>query len=422
MDFNLSSLFVCLLITILACYWVVRGERLKLRVFFILFYAFFLLYCGIGGTAKAANPIYMIYYYSYLAIITLVFLAFKQHYKYNVTKIYATNCVIDDYIEAKSLNIIILYSIINLSTLLFPSNRIMLLFNPPIADINTHLDFYREGSTFGVIDFARILMLPFFYWALSHLRCKNVIVICFFLLLNMYIEYCCNSYMGREPMLMLIVIVSMYIYNNTKHKQMLLITGILLVPLLGLFFVQYSFVRVGYGMEDISYGDAMNTLIEQESNYPLQFDSYYNKSGGYEGDYFEWLFLLPLPGFLKGGHGGALFNELFTNVSSNRYSWESGFSIALPGLVGDSIFLFKQFFFIHAIILSTSISLFVRYFEKYASFEFLYYYVLMRLSMGPARSGTQGPYSFIFKAALIFIILVSFIIKKKQYNRKYLLK
>lgn len=228
--------------------------------------------------------------------------------------------------------------------------------------------------------------------------------------------------MGREPMLMLIVIVSMYIYNNTKHKQMLLITGILLVPLLGLFFVQYSFVRVGYGMEDISYGDAMNTLIEQESNYPLQFDSYYNKSGGYEGDYFEWLFLLPLPGFLKGGHGGALFNELFTNVSSNRYSWESGFSIALPGLVGESIFLFKQFFFIHAIILSTSISLFVRYFEKYASFEFLYYYVLMRLSMGPARSGTQGPYSFIFKAALIFIILVSFIIKKKQYNRKYLLK
>ena len=416
MEFKIISLLSCILITSLACYWVIKGERIKLRIFFIIFYFFLALYCGIGGTNKSANPTYMTFYYAYLTIITIVFILFKSKHKYSENEIYCRNDALNTFIDRYALTIIVIYTIINLLTLVYPSNRLILLIHPPLADINARLDFYREGSTSGIIDFAKILLIPFFYWALSHLKYRNVASISIILLVNMYIEYCYNSYMGREPMLVLVVIILMYRYNHAGYKKALLFIGVVLVPFMVLFFVQYSNVRVGYTMENISYSDAMDLLLKQESYYPLQFNSYYNHSGHHIGDYFEWLFLLPLPGFMKGGHGGTLFNELFTNVSSNKYSWESDFSIALPGLVGESIFIFKYFFFIHAIILSTTISIFIRYFEKYASFEVLFYYVLMRLSMGLVRSGTQGPFSFVFKAALYFIIIVGYIIKGKSQN------
>lgn len=353
-----------------------------------------------------ANPLYMQYYYGYLLVfvLTSAYLDKKDSgQRYDLEG----ESIIVGFIDRYGRNILILYFFVCLAELAFPVNRLGLLLSPPSPDIVEHLDFYREGSQSGLLTYAKITLFPFFYLCLYKYR-KKTATVALLLLFSLYITYCNDSYLGREPMLVALVIIYFtLIYNATPARRRIIITSsVVAVPILCVFFVAYSYARVGDEIGgDLSFGDSMLLLLEQESNYPLHFDSYYNKSGDLIAEYFEWFFLLPFPSFVKMGYGGTLFNELFTNIAIGRFRWDSNFSISLPGIVGEGIFVFKYLFLIHAYILAYVSHVTLKYVKKYKCFMFLYFFAASKIPMGCSRSGTQGVYSTIAKA-LIFVLII----------------
>lgn len=420
MEYNLIQLILCISVSVLCCYYLCRNQSRKMMLFYILFFFFFTLYSGIGGTMKTANPDYMLYYYGYLLVFVSVSAYFDKKDKKKDIDTKGEN-VITQYIDQYGGIFLSLYFVVSLAELAFPVNRLGLLLSPPSPDIVERLDFYRDGGQNGVLSYAKIVLNPFFYLCLYKFR-HSTIRVASLLVFSLYITYCKESYLGREPMLVcLIIIYFTFLYNSPPNKRRtIIITSIVAVPVLCVFFVAYSYLRVGEELGgSIDFGDAMLLLLEQESKYPLHYDSYYNKSGELISKYFEWLLLLPFPSFIKMGYGGTLFNELFTNIATGRFSWESNFSISLPGIVGEGIFVFKNLFFIHAYILAYVSHITMKYVTKYECFMFLYFYATFKLPMGFARSGTQGVYSTIAKALIFVLILYIYKKNKRTYNSNF---
>lgn len=412
MEYNILQLIICILVSIGGCYYLCKNQDKKMKIFYILFFVFFTLYSGIGGTMKGANPIYMYYYYGYLAVFVLTsyYLQNKKHQENNISE----ENILLRFIDSYGSKFVVLYILVSLAELAFPVNRLGLLLNPPNPDIAERLDFYREGSNNGLFTYLGVLLFPFFYFGLYKYH-NNTIKIALILISALYITYCKNSYLGRESMLIAFAIIyfSFYYNSNPSNRKVIATSTLVSVPLLLIFFLYYSYLRVGEEVGgNIGLGDAFLTLIAQESNYPLHFDSYFHKSGNLIAEYTEWLILLPFPSFFKMGHGGTLFNELFTNVAINRFSWESGFSIALPGIVGEAIFVFKNLFFLHAFILANIVHITMNYVRRYECFLYLFFFAAIKIPMGISRSGTQGVYSIIGKA-LVFV-LVMFIYKRSS--------
>lgn len=404
-EYNTAQLLFCVFVSVLSYFVLAKGAHMRVKFFYALFLVFFTLYSGIGGTRVDANLDYMIYYYLYLiAFVVFTRLLYNKSTK-NIA-VEKTSYALELFLKRYATIIIVIYYVVLLGQLVFPENRIGLLISPPAPDINAHLDFYREGAATSLFYYLEILLSPFFYFSLYNYRHKPSIIS---LLLSgsLYITYCADTYLGREPILVALVIIYFTIYYNaSKKKKKYIITGSLIAAPLGiLFFVYYSYMRVGLEAGGISFSDALNLLFSQETDYPTLYDSYISNSGNLIGEYIEWFLLLPFPSFLKMGHGGTLFNELFTNISIGRYSWESGFSIALPGIVGEGVFIFKNLFFIHAFILAFVVKISLKYVCKYPYYIFLYFYALIKIPMGIARSGTQGVYSIIAKA-LIFVLIM----------------
>lgn len=407
MEYNIVFLFLCIVTSVLSYVVLTRGMQGKVKMFYAIFILFFTLYSGVGGAMTSVPQSYMGYYLYYLFVFTVASSLFNKWFlKCDIS--YKSPVGIGLFISKYASSIVLFYVIINLCQLVYPENKLGNLIHPPSPDIMERLNFYREGGDSSVFHYLEILLTPFFY--LSLYKYKNQIGKIILLLIGLlYITYCNNLYLGRETILVSLAIVYFAIYYNSspKKRKILLTMTIIAVPLGVLFFVYYSYLRVGQIADQISFADAMLLLFSQETNYPELFSSYINQSGKLVGEYFEWLLLLPFPSFFKMGHGGTLFNELFTNVSIERYSWESGFSIALPGIVGEGIFIFKESLFFHAIILAFIVSITINYVCKYEYYIFIYFYVLIKLPLGISRSGTQGVYSIIAKA-LIFVIFLYF--------------
>lgn len=385
----------------------------KIKLFYIFFFLFFTLYSGVGGSLKTTNPKYLVYYFYYLSFFTLSSYFFNR-LLYNGGRINLSSKEINLFISKYANKILLLYIFVNILLLIFPENKLNNLINPPSPDISERLNFYREGAQNSVFNYIKILLEPFFYLSLFKYR-HNFYKITIYMLSLLYMEYCVNSYLGRGTIIVTLVILYFIFYYNlsAKRRKLFLISTFVAIPLLILFSVYYSYIRVGEIADKISFSDATLILFSQETNYPELFDSYIKYSGNLIAEYFEWLILLPFPSFLKMGHGETLFNELFTNVSIDRYNWESGFSIALPGIVGEGIFVFKDSLFIHAIILAFIICVTINYVCKYECFLFIYFYVLIKFPMAISRSGTQGVYSIIAKA-LLFVILINIYINVKN--------
>lgn len=156
----------------------------------------------------------------------------------------------------------------------------------------------------------------------------------------------------------------------------------------------------------------------QEIAYPLHFSSYIRKSGKLITDYILWIILLPLPGFLKFGYGDPQINLKFTELVTGMSPSDMGFSICLPGLVGESIFIFGDYLFpIHAIIMAYIISKLANYLKNYSAYRYLFFYVMLVFSYYINRGGTMSAYSFAFKQFIILILAIYFI--KQKYHKTF---
>ena len=203
-------------------------------------------------------------------------------------------------------------------------------------------------------------------------------------------------------------------YNIAESKRKLLLIIIASVtPLLLFAFYAYSVIRLGRTLDAISITDAIQVLFGQEIGYPMLYDDYIKKSGGYISDYLTWLILLPFPGFMKFGMGDFFLNREFSMCLLGVDASDSTFFILLPGLVGEAIFVFGPvLFFLHAIILGYVIKFVTKTFTSNRCFDYVYYLCIVQFSFMLARAGSISVYPSMFKSFLILVIVCHFISKK----------
>ena len=233
-----------------------------------------------------------------------------------------------------------------------------------------------------------------------------------FIFIIYYIGYCGNAYIGRGAILAVLLFIAVYLYHYfPKIRRGVVVTTVSLIPLIVIFFVSYISLRLGLSVDNLSFSDSLNSLVESESYYYSYFDDISGRAT-YLFNYIVWFITLPLPGFLKVFDINMNFNALFTAHVTGA-SLSDVESIALPGLVNESIFIFgKYFFFLHAILLAWVISMFYNSLHKSESNFFVILNSMITLCLFLPRGGTSGPYSGVIKILFIFFLFYIFRSKK----------
>lgn len=396
--------------------YIVKGKEKNQKYFLILVYFFLFVYCGIGGCLEEADTRYLPYYIIYMTVLTIVLKFYNGKYSFTTER----SLRLSSYIEGHYNIFWILYLFLGLLQLVIPENRLHYLFSPPKADLTLH-DFTDSGMETvmqQLIYLFRAVLVPFFYWSLYSMR-KKTGKIALIMAFDLYVDFCANQYLARNSMLVALFIIFMPYYQNLTKKGRVVLFSVaaLLVPLLLYFFYAYSLLRVGGEISDLAFLDmsyANQVLIKQEISYPLLFENYFDGPSGLLGQYFIWMLLLPLPGFLKFGAGTMPLNRLFSTAVTGFMPGDRGFWVVLPGLVGESIFAFGPFLFVfHAVILGIIMKYVMNTLSQVKSFEYLYYYFAIEFSFILGRAGTMAVYPHVAKSFVIFLLLLLLIKPQK---------
>ncbi|HML70031.1 MAG TPA: hypothetical protein PKA78_01550 [Macellibacteroides fermentans] len=423
-DYDNLRLWITIIVSVIAFSWVYKIQTFKVKIWYSLLAAFILIYSGIGGAIKTVNSNYTFYYIVYIIVLSLTLKYFykKNHLADNIliTRYKNTDTLLTKWIDKNGNKFIILYFAMLLFDLVYPIFRLQLLINPPSPSLeDLHYKTFVLGNTKDsisqIVYLLQQFVVPFFYLSLYKYR-NSTFKPLILLLLPVYIDLCNRGIIGRGQAMIPLVIVFLVIFEKVKpaKRTLLAVTSLIAIPFLSYTFVQFSQLRIGAYLLDISFGDSIQLLFGQEVGYPLLFNDYYGKGSPVSiTEYILWIILLPLPGFLKFGYGDPQVNMKFTMLVTGLDPSQSGFSICLPGLVGESLITFGQYLFpLHAIILGTIVSYLIKYLSKYDSYKFIFFYVATIFSYNICRGGTASSYSFVFKQFIILLLFIYYLKKK----------
>lgn len=424
-EYSTFRLSIIIIFSIMSFFWTFKIPVYRVRVWYIMLVLSLLIYSGIGGAIVGVNEGYV---YRYLIYILTLSLTLRYYYKINSSytmnkKNVNLDLYITVFIDKYGKKLISLYFILLLFDLVYPIFRLHLLLNPPTPSLNDlHYKAFVIGDTKDILSqivyLFQQLMIPFFYISLYKYR-ENLKIPLLLLLLTVYIDLCNRGIFGRGEAMIPIVIVFLLLYEklNSKKRKLILFCGLFAIPVVSYLFVQFSFLRIGGRLVDISFVDSLKMVLGQEVSFPLHYNNYISKSSPISIlDYLLWIVLLPLPGFLKFGYGDPQVNLKFTMMVTGLDPSQGAFSICLPGLIGESIIVFGKYLFpFHAMILGVIISYMIRYLSKLNSCKFLLLYVAITFSYSICRGGTASSYSFAFKQFIFFLLFIFWI------KRKYML-
>lgn len=420
-EFDYTRLLIIAIITIISFKWIRSLGNTRIKTWYFLLGLFIFIYSGIGGAIKEVPNDYTVYYCVYVVVLGLFLCHFNRKNKHIVDA--SRNWILTAYIDKFGKSIILLYFVLLLFDLIYPVFKLQLLVSPPSPSLEgLHYTTFVEGNNMdfisAIIYNAKNIVQPFFYLSLYKYR-KNIFRVLVLLLIPVYIDLCSRGIVGRGQMLLPLLICFFSLYEIlSPRKKLLIISCATLIPLLSYLLVQFSYMRIGATNQVLSIGDCMQLLLGQEIAYPLQFSSYIKASGNYIGDYIMWILLLPFPGFMKFGYGDPQINLHFTQLVSGLDPTDATFSICLPGLVGESIFIFGDILFpIHAIIMAFIISKLANYLCECNAYRYLFMYVMLVFSYYINRGGTASSYSFAFKQFLILIIFIFFLCKNYRHKK-----
>lgn len=416
MEFNYYLLALILIATYVCYRLTIKGESSNIRFHLVLMFLFIFIYSGVGGALVSANQEYTFYYVVYLFIFSITFASSKKMYfKYSEVNSLRFNAFIEKYAN----KFIIIHLLLLFFQLIYPEIKLHNLISPPQPDLSGY-DFTEEGSLEGLDAISKLryyisnMVVPFFYWSLYKYN-KRPWIIALILLVSLYLTFCSSGYVSRSAMLFNLILIFMSVYRllSRENRKRLLIGVSISSPIILFAFYQYSVMRLSATTENVSIGQAVELLFSQEIGYPLHFDGYINLTKRYAYDFIEWLVLLPLPGFMKFGQGNFALNREFSIGVLGLDPSDQYFFILLPGVIGESIFVFgKTAFICHAILLAVITRYVLSTLDKCESLIFVFYYYMVQLSFGMARAGTISIYPSIFKYFVILLIVLSYLKKK----------
>ncbi len=277
----------------------------------------------------------------------------------------------------------------------------------------------EEGIITKLTSTLTIIIYPFYLLSL-YKYAKKTLRLSVIVVMTYYIQYCASAYLGRGSIFEAILIIIAFTYfSRPRLGKIILISSALLIPLLLVFFVQYSITRIGGTAGSMSYSEAFGTLLEQESGYPKHFSRILSHdSGNYIFNFLIWLFTMPLPGIFRGGmdvHFAAIFSENMLGITRGS----QGFFILLPGVVGESVFLMGQnLFWINGLIYGFLMGVVYRLLTRYPQLLGIIIVTAIDFCYKTNRAGLFGGLPWVLKILFYFLIILMIVKKMNHWPYK----
>lgn len=416
--FSWGYFFLSLLLTCLPFLWL-KKRSLREKLYVLPYVVFFFIYSGVGVSWDNCEKDYLMYYFLWMMFFSFTVMVMMG--KKRILSIEGVDASSSFWILKYADFFIALYILMQLITLI-ASGNIHHLISPPSPDLTSVMDEVSEGGGgvgSGLIYYINHIIFIFYFVSLYKYRNQpGKLFLAIFL--PFYFIYANSGYLARSTIMgyLIIYIVAVYFYNPTLRRKIRLLVCFGL-PFLLVGLSLYTFIRIGH-VVDITPGDAIILLGYQETSYPTQFDLI--KKTPFDAnllkDYFEWLITLPLPGFLKDSSKDYFFNAIFTERLYGAPRGSMGFSIALPGVAGEGMFIFGlTWYFLHAIILGAFVGITYRLVKRKEEF-FLFLYMGIFMAFHTARAGTVSTYSMYLKDFLVYEIVILLFVNKKKLKIK----
>ena len=409
---------VLLFVTLLSFAWL-HKRGTKAVYYFIPFLLFPFIYAGVGFGWQTCSIDYMWKYFFYFLVFGYTCkvtskgkLNYEQRYIVN-------NNILVRYIEKYGGKIICFYVLLKMVSII-ANGHLLYIIHPPMADLTSTMENLDvpSGGVSSAIYYIENIIYVFYVVSLYKYR-NNMKMMAISILLPVYLGYVDTSYIGRGTMMLTAInLVIAFIYCYPRFKKTIIFIGSIGAPFIIFLLVWYSAYRIGATLDNISISKAIKILSYQETSYPLHYEAISN--WGINWDYFYayiyWIITLPLPGFLKSSDIDVSFNYLFSELINGTTRNSPGFSVSLPGIVNEGVFVFgPTLFVLHAAILGLFVGKTYKLI-RYDSELFLFIHCSVNVAYSIARGGTGSQYSFYLKSLLIYLI-VRFFILYRDYKR-----
>ncbi len=408
MEINIINFILATAVTIIAGAWCLKIKDEVKKVFIIVTFIFFYFYCGVTSFYINSNQ-YLIYYIIYTLTLGFSFYIFRN---ISIKVPGLSNDKLSKFTKNYYWVFIFLFIIYNLSDLIYPVNKIGLLFNPPTPNVSLGLDKQIQGHT--ISESFGYLLIIFFYYSLSQLV-KKPIKLFLVLFVVEYIGYVSNAYISRGGMLRIFALVILILYFNYPNKRKLILTVSLVSSFfLIFFFAIYISMRMGVESNLDNMSGAFKSIANVEFSFSLYFDDLIRMNRGEFGRYLWWLFTLPLPGFLKFGSADYLLNIEYTENILHVSRFAPNFFVILPGLVIEGVYSFGKYLFpLHALLFGFTLNIFFNTLNKYKAFSVLCLYYIIDIPLRGVRAGSISLYPTVYKLIPIFLVILIFLIRIK---------
>ena len=425
MDFDplkLTLLLACFVLTIGGAFKVF-GASERIAISFAL--VGFFLYSGIAAaTVEAPDYLLVSYFIFVMALLFGFSLGGLLFARLSERIVYFSMKRIEGY-DSTSLwkAFIAVFFGLHVLKLAFPEFKLWMVFAPPAPDIKSWFLARMETEPHAftkVVDYAQILLTPFFYWSLYALRSKIGLVVGF-LFLNLYFGYVFDGYLGRGKFVFTLIVLCVFIWSVRPQLRVWLIVVLLsLFPVLLVALQAYSSIRLGLDFRPVAVFEAAEYIYLSEFSFLLNtgVPLIESKERVDIVGYFAWLLTLPIPSFLKSGIDVALINYEISEIVLNKAVGQAGFYVVLPGLLGESYYIYGSgFYWLHGVFFGLMLAMYTALLGRVKQFSAVYAYVLAVFFYTLNRGGVASSLPLIVNGFLLFFVYVFlpyFFVRKKE--------
>jgi hypothetical protein len=385
------------------------------RLLLVGMFAGLLLYSGIGAAFPDVPHYYLIYYFGFICAFAYAFRFFRSAFAHlSIHSGQALTSALSNVDTHPAWPLVIwIYLLLHLVPLVYPELRLHHLFAPPLPDLLTHFAARWEPQQMNVlmrlVEYARVLLTPFFYIALFRYRQRLSRVAIIFAAL-LYLQYVAGGYIGRGTILIALVTIWLGLWvARPKDRQTLVVAAVVVVPVFLVFSYYYGIIRIGGSPAGVTPLQAIVEAFENEISFPRNVGVPIIESGARVdlAAYARWMLTLPIPKLLTGEIEGARITYEISEFIFGLGRGERGWYVALPGLVAESVYIYGRYFFwLHAVFIAFLASLVMRLMERTPQLLFLKAYVVVTFAYHLNRGGISGPLGILVNEFMLFYLFV----------------
>lgn len=298
--------------------------------------------------------------------------------------------------------------------LVYPEIRLNLLWNPPMPDLQASFGFGvapEKAVIARLVGYVTFLCYPVYLWRL-HAYAKRPVQLALAVFGPMYLTYCSESYMGRGTMIMGVGLYMMLLWLNCRRARKYLVVMLVAVaPLAIIGSAEYAIVRMGRSLSSGNVLDDVSRLVEVETSLPLNAAILLDSGERVNlDDLALWAVTLPLPKVLTGNivtfQPNVDMAEIITNIPQGAQS----FSVALPGIVGESVYFGGPWFYwIPAVFTGVIFGLLCALCSRNSHLEGVTAYCVLLWPNIFIRAGMSAGVPMIVNGLLPFLVVVVFL-------------